>query len=49
MILSVIDVFSRKAMIYRVNDKKLENLIKDIIDFYVVNSFQKEFCSGNGP
>ena len=49
MILSEIDVFSRKAMIQRSNDKKLENLIKDILEFYVINSIPKEFCSDNGP
>lgn len=49
MILSVIDVFSRKAMIYKANDKKPDNLIKDILEFCANNSFPKEFCSDNGP
>ena len=49
MILSVIDVFSRKAMIYKANDKKSDNLIKDILEFCANNSFPKEFCSDNGP
>ena len=47
MILSV--VFSRKAMIYRGNNKKPEILIKDMLEFCVNNSFSKEFCSSNGP
>ena len=41
MILSVIDVFSRKAMIYKANDKKPDNLIKDILEFCANNSFPK--------
>ena len=49
MILSVIDVFSRKAMIYRTNDKIIDNLIKDILEFCDNISFPKEFCSDNGP
>ena len=49
MILSVIDVFSRKTMIYRANDKKTDNLIKDILEFCDNNSWPKEFCSDNGP
>ena len=43
MILSIIDVFSRKAMIYGVNNKKSENLIKNILEFCANNSFPKEF------
>ena len=49
MILSIIDAFSRKAMIYPENDKKAENLVKDIIQFCTYNGFPKEFCSDNGP
>ena len=47
--LQAIDVFSRKAMIYGVNNKKSENLIKNILEFCANNSFPKEFCSDNGP
>ena len=36
-------------MIYKANDKKSENLIKDIFEFCANNSFPKEFCSNNGP
>ena len=49
MLLSIIDAFSRKDMIYKANDKKADNLIKDILEFCVNNSFPKEFCSDNGP
>ena len=49
MLLSIIDAFSRKAMIYKANDKKADNLIKDILEFCANNSFPKEFCSDNGP
>ena len=42
-------MFSRKAMIYRGNNKKPEILIKDMLEFCVNNSFSKEFCSSNGP
>lgn len=41
IILSVIDVFSRKAMIYRANDKITDNLIKYILEFFANNYFQK--------
>ena len=36
-------------MIYKANDKKADNLIKDILEFCVNNSFPKEFCLDNGP
>ena len=49
MLLSIIDAFSRKVMIYKANDKKADNLIKDILEFCINNSFPKEFCSDNGP
>ena len=48
MILSVIDDFSRKAMIYAENNKKAENLIEHILEFCLYNGFPKEFCSDNG-
>ena len=48
MILFLIDVFSRKAIIYRGNDKKSEILIKNMLESGFNNSFPKEFCSGNG-
>lgn len=47
MLLSIIDVFSRKAMIYKANDKKQDNL--NILEFRVNNSFPKGFCQDNGP
>ena len=49
MILSIIDAFSRKAMIYKANYKKSENLIKDILELCANNCFPKEFCSDNDP
>ena len=49
MILLVIDVYSRKTMIYITNDKKLEHLIKDSLKFCTNNSFLREFCSNNTP
>ena len=49
MILSVIDAFSRKAMIYAENNKKADNLIKHILEFCMYNGFPKEFYSDNGP
>ena len=35
IILGIIDVFSRKAMIYKEKDKKADNILKDIIEFCV--------------
>ena len=49
MILSVIDAFSRKAMIYKIKDKKADSLITHILEYCANNSFPKEFCSDNGP
>ena len=49
MLLSIIDAFSRKAMIYKLNDKKSETIIKYIFEFCANNTFPKEFCSDNGP
>ena len=43
MILSAIDVFIRKAAIYRANDKKTNKLIKVILEFCINNSFPKKF------
>jgi len=43
MLLSAIDVFIRKAMIYKANDKKADNLIKDILEFVLIIHFQKNF------
>ena len=36
-------------MIYKHNNKKAENLLKDILEFCVNNGYPKEFCSDNGP
>jgi len=47
MILSIIDVFSRKAIIYAENNKVIDNLIKHILEFCLYNGFPKEFCSDN--
>ena len=49
MLLSIIDAFSRKAMIYKLTDKKSETIIKYILEFCANNTFPKEFCSDNGP
>ena len=49
MLLSIIDVFSRKAMIYNLNDKKSDTIIQYILEFCANNTFPKEFCSGYGP
>jgi len=46
-ILSIIDAFSRKAMIYKLNSKKSEIILKDIIEFCIYNGFPKEFISDN--
>ena len=48
-ILSIIDAFSRKAMIYKLNSKKSEIILKDIIEFCIYNGFPKQFISDNGP
>ena len=49
ILLRIIDVFSRKAMIYKENDKKADNILKDIIEFCVNNNFPQEFVADNGP
>ena len=36
-------------MIYKLNLKKSENILKDIIEFCIYNGFPKEFVSDNGP
>ena len=43
------DCFSRKAMIYKKDNKCAENIVKDILDFCLHNGFPKEFVSDNGP
>ena len=48
-LLGIIDVFSRKGMIYKQNDKKLVNIIPNILEFCANNSFPEEFVSDNGP
>ena len=49
ILLLIIDVFSRKAMIYKLNDKKSDTIIQYILEFCANNTFPKEFCSDNGP
>ena len=46
--LSVIDVFSRKGMIYGINNKKAKILLDCIKEFCIHNSIPKEFASDNG-
>lgn len=36
-------------MINKQNDKKAINIIPNILEFCVNNSFEKEFVSDNGP
>ena len=48
IILGIIDVFSRKAMIYKHDNKKSEFLLKYIIEYCIHNGFPKEFVSDNG-
>ena len=48
-LLGIIDVFSRKGMIYKQNDKKSVSIIPNILEFCVNNSFPKEFVSYNVP
>ena len=48
-ILAIIDVFSRKGMIYKHSAKKAENLLHDIIEYCLHNGFPREFVSDNGP
>ena len=41
MKLSIIDSFSPKAMIYRLNNKKSQNIIKNTLEFYIYNEISK--------
>ena len=43
MLLSIIDAFSRKAMIYKLNDKKSETIIKYILEFVLIIHFLRNF------
>ena len=45
----MIDVFSRKAMIYCHNTKNSDNILIYIIEFFLNNGFPHEFLSDNGP
>ena len=47
--LSLIDIFSRKGIIYAVNYKKAETLLSLIIEHCIHTNFSKEFASSNGP
>ena len=45
---TIMDVFSRKAMIYGTNKKKSGILLKYIIDSYKHNKFLSQYSSDNG-
>lgn len=47
-LLSIIDAFSRKSLIYRTNTKKAEILLNFIKDFCMYNTIPKIFASYNG-
>jgi len=47
--LGIIDVFSRKVMIYKHNNKEAEPILQNIIEFCLINGFPQEFASDNGP
>ena len=47
-ILSIMDCFSRKAMIYGTNSKSADELLKFIKDFCLNNAIPKVFISDNG-
>ena len=47
-LLSIIDVFSRKTMIYGLNNKKSDIILNYIIEYCLHTNFPKEFCSDNG-
>ena len=47
-ILSVMEEFSRKSMIYRVNSKNAEILLNHIEDFCINHKYPQEFISDNG-
>ena len=46
-LLSIIDQFSRKAIIYKEKNKRAEPIIKHILEFCAHNNFPKQFCSDN--
>ena len=48
-ILSIIDEFDRKGMIYGHNSKDSDNRLNNIIEFCLNNGFPKEFLSDHGP
>ena len=48
-ILSIIDAFSLKGMIYGHNSKDSDNILNDIIEYCLNNGFPKEFLCDNGP
>ena len=47
-LLSILDAFCRKGMIYGTNSKKSDNLLKHIIEFCMNNKIPKEYLSDNG-
>ena len=48
-LLCIIDVFSRKGMIYGLQNKHADNILQNIIEFCLNNGFPEEFLSDNGP
>lgn len=48
-ILGIIDAFSLKGMIYKLNNKTSDEVLKYIIEYCLNNSFPREFVSDNGP
>ena len=47
-IFSIMDLFSRKAMIYPLYNKEAKNILPCIIDLCSHNNIPKEFASDNG-
>ena len=47
MIFSIIEPFSRKAMIYGLDNKKVQILFQKL-EFCMYNGYPQEFCSDNG-
>jgi len=47
-ILTIIDVFSRKGMIYGLHNKEAKNILPFINDFCSNHNISKEFSSDNG-
>ena len=45
----MIDVFSRKGMVYGINDKKSETVLNLIIEYCVHTNFPNKFAADNGP